>query len=1100
MKRILPILLFAVTLSSAQISSFPYTENFDSVTTPNLPVGWTTTTNRLAGGDFITSTTTLRSVPNCVSSTNGRISQSFITPVFDFSTKFPDSIIFYERRTSTHTSPLLVEASINGDTTFSIPISDTLKLQSSTAYVKRSFALPETLNGKSNVRFRWRVIADSTAGTSGVIRFDDVTVTVKKAVDLSLSSFTVSPTVPKRGETVAATIGIKNRALAGNFSGTVQLFDSLTLVASQNFSQSFAANESLAIQLSYPNITAGRHPLTARLLLSGDEDTTNNSLSTIVNAGYHPRMSLINEIMYAPPTGMPEWVEIVNNSPDTIPISGWRISDAGSTRALITPNRFLSPRSYAVLTTDTNAFKSFYTENIPLFHAQFSALNNSGDAVILFDPAGTTIDTLTFASSWGGSSGGKSLERIDTAVASTLQSNWTTSKHPPGATPGTINSVSKKEFDVTVEMITVSPQFPVAGDVVTVSSMIKNIGKQSAASFVFRLYLDSNNDSIPSPNEIRYEQNIALLTANDSVTVQSTISSLAQGSYRIFGSAVFAQDDDTTNNIRPFSFSVGIPPQSIVITEIMYAPNGDEPEWIECFNRSSNPISLNGWKISDAGTTKSALTNTNSAIPEQSYFIIARDSSFTSYHSITAPLFFATFSSLNNTTPDVVVLFDERGGKIDSVYYKQSWGGSNGNSLQRFDIFGSSSDSANWRSAAASAGIENVVARKDFDVEIKSITSAKSANGTTITATIFNSARMAANSFTLKFYHDTNTDTLAHANELLNSTPVTAIAPTDSASVQFDWIHVFRGKQTVIAVIDFGQDQRLTNNTGIVTTTSSFPTQSIVINEIMYEPLPGNAEFVELFNRSADSIDVAGWKMMDQPSSTGSRAVILLSQEKRIVPPGRYAVIASDSSIFTEFSALAGKFVLVNSSLSLSNSGEDLVLADLTGTQIDSIRYSPSWHLKNIISAGRSLERINPNSNSTDGRNWSSSVAKNGASPMQTNSIYIASASSNSALTLTPNPFSPDNDGFDDFLSINYNLPTNSATIRVRIYDVTGRLIRRLAQSEPSPSNGSIIWNGLDDDGHRVRIGMYIILFEAFDNFGGTVKTMKDVAVVARML
>jgi hypothetical protein len=33
-----------------------------------------------------------------------------------------------------------------------------------------------------------------------------------------------------------------------------------------------------------------------------------------------------------------------------------------------------------------------------------------------------------------------------------------------------------------------------------------------------------------------------------------------------------------------------------------------------------------------------------------------------------------------------------------------------------------------------------------------------------------------------------------------------------------------------------------------------------------------------------------------------------------------------------------------------------------------------------------------------------------------------------------------------------------------------------------------------------VRIGMYIILFEAFDNFGGTVKTMKDVAVVARRL
>jgi flagellar hook assembly protein FlgD len=72
--------------------------------------------------------------------------------------------------------------------------------------------------------------------------------------------------------------------------------------------------------------------------------------------------------------------------------------------------------------------------------------------------------------------------------------------------------------------------------------------------------------------------------------------------------------------------------------------------------------------------------------------------------------------------------------------------------------------------------------------------------------------------------------------------------------------------------------------------------------------------------------------------------------------------------------------------------------------------------------------------------------------------------------------------------------------IRVRIYDTAGRLVRRLAANEPSSSTGTIIWNGLDDNSNRVRIGMYIILFEALDNFGGTVRTMKDVAVVARKL
>ncbi|MEW5798677.1 MAG: lamin tail domain-containing protein [Bacteroidota bacterium] len=1101
MRRIFPIFLFTVTLSSAQVTSFPYSENFDSAAVPNLPAGWSTTTSRNASGDFITSTTTaVRSSPNCVSSTNGRISQSLISPIFDFTGKYPDSVIFYERRTSTHISPLLLEASINGDTTFALKISDTLKLQSSTSYVKRSFALPETLSGTSNVRFRWRAIADSTSGTSGVIRFDDIRLTVKKAVDIAATSMSVPPSTPRKGESLLVTIGITNRALAGNFSGSVQLFDSLTLIESQNFSHSFGENESLSVQLNYPNIAAGRHPLIAKLLLSGDEDTTNNSLSLVVNAGYYPRTMLINEIMYAPPTGMPEWVEIVNNSADTIPIFGWRISDAGSTRASLLPQRAIPPYSYFVVTTDTNAFKSVYTAAIPLFHAQFSALNNSGDAVVLFDPTTSVIDTLSFASSWGGSSGVTSLERIDTAVASILQSNWGTSKHPLGATPGAINSVAKKLLDAAVVKIGASPQFPVTGDIVTVSTTVKNIGKQNAVSIVFRLYLDTNNDSIPAFNEIQQEQNIAQLNSNDSIIIPANISSLSQGTHRVFASVFFASDDDTTNNLLSFTFSVGIPPQSVVITEIMYAPNGDEPEWIECYNRSGNSISLSGWKISDAGITRSVLTNTTSTIPAQSYFVVARDSTFTSYHSVTVPLFISPFSSLNNTTPDAVVLFDERGGKIDSVYYKPSWGGSNGNSLQRFDMFGSSSDSANWRSAAASAGLENLIARKDFDVEVRSIQTGMIANGTRIVATIANTGRQSAQSLSVKFCHDTNRDSIGQQNELLNSASISAIAPTDSASVQFDWIHSLQGKQSVIVSIEFSQDERLSNNTGFIATANSFTPQLFIINEIMYEPLPGKAEFVELFNRSSDSIDVADWKLMDQPGSTGSRSVIQLSQQQRIVPPNGYVVIASDSSIFAQFPSLAGKFVIINSLLSLGNNGEDIVLVDLTNSKIDSVRYSPSWHLQNVSPAGRSLERINPNSNSNDGRNWSSSVAKSGASPMQANSIYIASASSDSGVTLTPNPFSPDNDGHEDFLSINYNLPTNSATIRVRIYDVMGRLIRRLAQSEPSPSSGSIIWNGLDDDGHRVRIGMYIILFEAFDNFGGTVKTMKDVAVVARRL
>ena len=54
--------------------------------------------------------------------------------------------------------------------------------------------------------------------------------------------------------------------------------------------------------------------------------------------------------------------------------------------------------------------------------------------------------------------------------------------------------------------------------------------------------------------------------------------------------------------------------------------------------------------------------------------------------------------------------------------------------------------------------------------------------------------------------------------------------------------------------------------------------------------------------------------------------------------------------------------------------------------------------------------------------------------------------------------------------------------------------------TNPLRLRGHLLWNGLDDNNRRVRIGMYIILFEALDSSGGVVHAMKDVAVVATKL
>jgi hypothetical protein len=94
----------------------------------------------------------------------------------------------------------------------------------------------------------------------------------------------------------------------------------------------------------------------------------------------------------------------------------------------------------------------------------------------------------------------------------------------------------------------------------------------------------------------------------------------------------------------------------------------------------------------------------------------------------------------------------------------------------------------------------------------------------------------------------------------------------------------------------------------------------------------------------------------------------------------------------------------------------------------------------------------------------------------------------------------PEEDGFEDFCVFHYNLLLMSSTMNVKIYDIKGRLIRRLVNGEFAGSQGDIIWDGLDDNKQRARIGIYVVFLEAVDRSSGKVITAKAAVVVATKL
>jgi hypothetical protein len=272
----------------------------------------------------------------------------------------------------------------------------------------------------------------------------------------------------------------------------------------------------------------------------------------------------------------------------------------------------------------------------------------------------------------------------------------------------------------------------------------------------------------------------------------------------------------------------------------------------------------------------------------------------------------------------------------------------------------------------------------------------------------------------------------------------------------------------------------------------------------MYDPLPNQSEYIEIFNKSQHRIDLYKWIIGDQKQANGNRNEIQINKHI-FIEPESYLVFISDTSLFKLFPYLKEKeYNILNfnrSSLNLNNDQDDIILFDFNLNIMDSVRYSSKWQNPNVIDpTGISLERLNPYINSNLNTNWNSCAYKTGGTPCKKNSIAINTPDGTSKIEISPNPFSPDMDGFEDFTIIKYNLNCKSMKLRARIFDSKGRMVRTLLNNEYSISSGEIIWDGLDDSKQKLKMGIYILLLEALDDSNGRSETMKSVIVIAGKL
>ncbi len=75
------------------------------------------------------------------------------------------------------------------------------------------------------------------------------------------------------------------------------------------------------------------------------------------------------------------------------------------------------------------------------------------------------------------------------------------------------------------------------------------------------------------------------------------------------------------------------------------------------------------------------------------------------------------------------------------------------------------------------------------------------------------------------------------------------------------------------------------------------------------------------------------------------------------------------------------------------------------------------------------------------------------------------------ALAVYPNPFNPNT-------TISYEL-RRAGPVRLDLYDLRGRRVRRLVDTAQSAGIQRVVWDGRDDQGRRLASGVYLLRLEA---------------------
>ena len=545
----------------------------------------------------------------------------------------------------------------------------------------------------------------------------------------------------------------------------------------------------------------------------------------------------------------------------------------------------------------------------------------------------------------------------------------------------------------------------------------------------------------------------------------------------------------------------------LVINEVMASP---EPavslatyEYIELYNPTNDTIPLNGWKIQ---LNSYILNLPNDTILPKQYVVLCSTSAISAFSPYGKSIGVTSFPALLNAGMSLR-LFDTEGSLISLVNYSDSWYDdemktNGGWSLEKVDYQNMMEGKRNWRASTSPSGgtpcTINSVAAANADITPPRLLSLGITSDQTVILQFSEPMDSLMLTFSKNYTIDHGIGFPANVSLLGNdySSIQLSLSEPISPSIRYNIclsenITDFSGNHFVPECWPFTLPQIPAWN-------------DIVINEVLFNPNTGGVDFVEIVNRSDKTIDLGKMLLANRSNTTNKLdQIYCVSDTARLLFPNDYGVITVDPELVKKFYYTENDkaFIEVSNMASLNNDEGHVVLLNKDSVVIDELHYSEAMHSRLLNDfKGISLEKINPDFKSSITSTWHSAAQTVGyATPSYKNSQWVEPSVNDDAFTLSPETFSPDGDGRDDYLLISYKLPIDGCVANIRVYNAEGREVRRLGSNLLIGTEGTLTWDGLDSKNQRVPIGIYIVYIEYFSS-NGEVKKIKKTCVVAEKL